>query len=150
MSSNHKRFAAMAVVAAVAGLLPGGGSVASAEACVPSASSLSFTDAQGDTPVVNAAPALHQEPTLDILSTTATWDEGAQRRVLKVEVEDLSELPALGGEGEWYDVNFAVNGAAYFARAVLSWRRSPVTKRIRLFFNAESPFRAMAATSIFK
>lgn len=134
MSSNHKRLAALAIVAAVAGLLPGG-SAARAEACVPGASSVSFTDAYGDTPVVNAAPALYQEPTLDILSTTATWNEGVQRLVLQVEVEDLRDVPALGGEGEWYDVNFAVNGSAYYVRA--AWSR--VDQRQSYYLVADGP-----------
>ncbi|MGQ0434037.1 MAG: PPC domain-containing protein [Microthrixaceae bacterium] len=147
MSRNHKRFAALAVVAAVAGLLPGGGSVASAEACVSSASSLSFTDAPGDTPVVSAAPTLYQEPTLDILSTTATWNEGAQRLVLKVEVEDLRELPALGGEGEWYDVNFAVNGAAYYVRA--AWSRIDQRQTFKLVADGPAPITLAALTGSF-
>jgi hypothetical protein len=93
----------------------------------------SFTDPVGDATAVlgvDTGAEAAGDPNLDIVQVDAAYLDdgdastisGDERLRFQVHAADLTEAPATGGTGEWYDVNFSVGDDAY--DLVAEWDRT--------------------------
>lgn len=89
--------------------------------------STSFTDDEGDaTSVLGLAnlPTEANEPALDILGEQIDLvpADAPESLVMRVDVSDLKEEPASGSLGEWFDIEFSVDGRPL--EVVAEWDRT--------------------------
>lgn len=103
----------------------------------------SFTDPVGDATAVlgvDTGVEAAGDPNLDIVQVDAAYLDdadatsvsGAETLQFQVHAADLTEAPATGGTGEWYDVNFSIGDDAY--DLVAEWDRTatPMFRLTRL------------------